>query len=194
MRLSKKTAVMLLAVAMLSAGSSTAMAQRNGGGGDGGGGGGGGGGDGGGREKVTICHRTHSDRNPWRKITISENALDAHERHGDTFPDADGDCPGRDIPDDGDGNGNGGGGHDGDGHDHDGDGHDHDGDFEASCSVSQDNGSDNSTGDAAQSGLINVNNIALQGLNLDILGNLLCRGNFLNDLTAGILGTAIGGS
>jgi hypothetical protein len=194
---------MLLAVAMLALGSSSAMAQRGGGDG-GGGGGGGGGGDGGGRGKVTICHQTHSDRNPWVKITVSEHALDAHERHGDTFPDADGDCPGRDIPDQ-DGNGN--NGHDGDGHEgnghdgHDGDGHDgHDGDGDdgdngdASCSVSQDNASDNSTGTTTQSGLINLNNIVLTGNNLDVLGNLLCQADFLNDLTVGLLGTAIGDS
>jgi hypothetical protein len=73
-------------------------------------------------------------------------------------------------------------------------GGDDDGDGEAAdCSTSQDNGSDNSTGDSAQDGLVNLNNVALQGLNLDVLGNLLCGGNFLNDLTAGVLGTAIGG-
>ncbi len=205
MRLSKKTAVMLLAVAMLALGSSSAMANRGGGDDDGGGnGGGGGGGDGRGRDKVTICHRTHSERNPWVKITISERALDAHERHGDTFPDADGDCPGRDIPDDDNGNGGGngkGGDHDnGDDGDHDnGDDGDHDngddGDHEAdSCSVRQDNDSDNATGASTQSGLINLNNIALQGNNLDVAGNLLCQADFLNDITVAVLGTAIGDS
>lgn len=185
---------MLLAVAMLALGSSSAMAQRGGGDGGGGGGGGGdgGGGDGGGgRGKVTICHRTHSDRNPWRKISISRNALDAHERHGDTFPDRDGDCPGRDIPDD-DNNGHhddDNGHHDDDGH-HGNDGHHRD----ASCSVRQDNGSDNSTGRTVQSGLINLNNIALQGNNLDVAGNLLCQADFLNDITVAVLGTAIGDS
>ena len=208
MRLSKKTAVMLLAVALLALGSSSAMAQRGGGDGDGGGNGGGDGGD---RGKVTICHRTHSERNPWRKITISERALDAHERHGDTFPDQDGDCPGRDIPDDdGNGNGDGDNGHDGDddnGHDGDDNGHggdhdddgdrgngDHDDDEADSCSVRQDNDSDNSTGETSQSGLININNIALQGNNLDVAGNLLCQADFLNDLTVAVLGTAIGDS
>ncbi|MGH9035051.1 MAG: hypothetical protein ACRD0O_04750, partial [Acidimicrobiia bacterium] len=45
-----------------------------------------------------------------------------------------------------------------------------------SCSTSQSNDSDNSTGDTSQSGLININNIALQGNHLDVLGNLLCQG------------------
>ena len=33
--------------------------------------------------KVTICHATGSESNPYVEITISENALDAHLRHGD---------------------------------------------------------------------------------------------------------------
>lgn len=62
-----------------------------------------------------------------------------------------------------------------------------------SCSTSQSNDSTNSTGDTSQSGLININNVAVQGLNLDVLGNLLCHGVFLNDVVAGILGFAEGG-
>jgi hypothetical protein len=58
----------------------------------------------------------------------------------------------------------------------------------ASCSTSMENSSDNSTGTSQQSGLINVNNIALQGLNLDLLGNLLCQGVFLNDVVGSVLG------
>ena len=40
--------------------------------------------------KVTICHKTHSVKNPWVQITISRNALPAHLAHGDltTLP-----CP-----------------------------------------------------------------------------------------------------
>jgi hypothetical protein len=35
--------------------------------------------------KVTICHHTHSAKNPFVTITVSENALPAHLRHGDTI-------------------------------------------------------------------------------------------------------------
>ena len=63
----------------------------------------------------------------------------------------------------------------------------------AACSTSQDNGSDNETGDSGQGGLVNLNNIVLQGDNLDVAGNLLCGGNFLNDIVAGVLGSAEGG-
>jgi hypothetical protein len=70
---------------------------------------------------------------------------------------------------------------------------DHDAKSADSCSTSQENESTNETGDSAQSGLINLNNIALQGNNLDVLGNLLCSGVFLNDIVAGVLGFAEGG-
>ena len=36
--------------------------------------------------KVTICHRTHSKKHPWVVITISNTAVKAHLRHGDTTP------------------------------------------------------------------------------------------------------------
>ena len=62
-----------------------------------------------------------------------------------------------------------------------------------SCSTSMSNDSTNSTGDSSQSGLININNVAVQGNNLDVLGNLLCQGVFLNDIVGGVLGFAEGG-
>jgi hypothetical protein len=62
-----------------------------------------------------------------------------------------------------------------------------------SCSTSMSNDSTNSTGDSSQSGLININNVGVQGNNLDVLGNLLCQGVFLNDVVAGVLGFAEGG-
>jgi hypothetical protein len=39
--------------------------------------------------KVTICHHTHSQKNPFVTITVSEHALPAHLKHGDTV----GPCP-----------------------------------------------------------------------------------------------------
>src|SRR6266496_5253168 len=35
--------------------------------------------------KVTICHHTHSQKNPFVTITVSEHALPAHLGHGDTI-------------------------------------------------------------------------------------------------------------
>jgi hypothetical protein len=36
--------------------------------------------------KVTICHHTHSQKNPFVTITVSQNAVAAHVRnHGDTI-------------------------------------------------------------------------------------------------------------
>src|SRR3954466_6892786 len=35
-------------------------------------------------KKVTICHRTHSKKHPFHTITVSQNALKAHLKHGDS--------------------------------------------------------------------------------------------------------------
>jgi hypothetical protein len=44
-------------------------------------------------KKVTVCHRTHSKKHPWVKISISTHALKAHLRHGDFVVDATHPCP-----------------------------------------------------------------------------------------------------
>lgn len=43
--------------------------------------------------RVTICHQTGSESNPWVEITISDNALSAHLAHEDLFPVPAGGCP-----------------------------------------------------------------------------------------------------
>jgi hypothetical protein len=57
--------------------------------------------------KVTICHGTASEQNPYELITVDESALEGHFGHDgpggesghgknsnpDVFPDADGNCP-----------------------------------------------------------------------------------------------------
>jgi hypothetical protein len=48
--------------------------------------------------KTTICHRTHSQKNPFVVITVSNNALPAHAAHGDTLVGPGGTCPGPPIP------------------------------------------------------------------------------------------------
>jgi len=40
--------------------------------------------------KTTICH---SAGHKYVEITVSNNAVPAHMRHGDTMPDEYGDCP-----------------------------------------------------------------------------------------------------
>jgi hypothetical protein len=51
--------------------------------------------------KVTLCHATGSETNPYVEITISENALPAHLRHQDgedIYPVPAGGCPSTSIP------------------------------------------------------------------------------------------------
>ena len=43
-------------------------------------------------DRITICHRTASERNPFVAITISASALEAHLAHGDFF--GQGECQG----------------------------------------------------------------------------------------------------
>ena len=50
--------------------------------------------------KVTICHATGSETNPYVLITVSENAVPAHTRHqdGEDIVNPTGDCPSSAIP------------------------------------------------------------------------------------------------
>jgi hypothetical protein len=50
--------------------------------------------------KVTICHATGSETNPFVRITVSENALPAHTRHqdGEDIVNPQGDCPSSAVP------------------------------------------------------------------------------------------------
>jgi hypothetical protein len=51
-------------------------------------------------KKVTICHRTASDQNPYVRIRVSERAVKAHRRHPpkhgrrDVIPAPQSGCPG----------------------------------------------------------------------------------------------------
>src|SRR5206468_1896234 len=51
-------------------------------------------------DKITICHATGSESNPYTEITISENALKGHDGHqGDIVPAPAGGCPGAESKD-----------------------------------------------------------------------------------------------
>ena len=65
-----------------------------------GGGGGGGGGQGNEHGKVTICHATGSETNPYVLITVDEHALKAHMSHqdGQDIVNPTGPCPGATVP------------------------------------------------------------------------------------------------
>lgn len=48
--------------------------------------------------KVTICHKTSSETNPWVRIVISANAAHKHvEHHDDVFLEGDVACPGPSV-------------------------------------------------------------------------------------------------
>lgn len=44
--------------------------------------------------KVTICHATGSETNPYVEVTVSENGLNGHDGHDDLVPAPAGGCPG----------------------------------------------------------------------------------------------------
>ncbi|WP_034386478.1 hypothetical protein [Deinococcus sp. YIM 77859] len=62
-----------------------------------------------GNDKVSLCHRTGSETNPYVSIMVSRNALNAHGEHGDVSASADGSCPTGPATSAGGGNTNGGG-------------------------------------------------------------------------------------
>jgi hypothetical protein len=49
--------------------------------------------------KITICHATSSETNPYNEITISVNGLNGHGKHaGDIIPAPEGGCPASQVP------------------------------------------------------------------------------------------------
>ena len=45
------------------------------------------------KDKITICHATGSEKNPYVKIEVSANAMNGHEHHPDDIIGVTGDCP-----------------------------------------------------------------------------------------------------
>jgi hypothetical protein len=43
--------------------------------------------------KVTLCHKTHSQKHPWVKISVGAPAVKAHLRHGDFVVTPTAPCP-----------------------------------------------------------------------------------------------------
>ncbi|SRR6266508_238861 len=43
--------------------------------------------------KVTVCHKTKSQKHPYVKIRVNGNAVRRYLKHGDVLPAADGSCP-----------------------------------------------------------------------------------------------------
>jgi hypothetical protein len=43
--------------------------------------------------KVTVCHKTHSAKNPWVQISVSNKSLPAHLKHGDFIVTTTTPCP-----------------------------------------------------------------------------------------------------
>jgi hypothetical protein len=121
--------------------------------------------------KVTICHATGSETNPYQRINVSENAAEAHDHHQhdeDLFFEDDDNtepCP-TTPPTEPPGGGNG-------------------DDDDADCSAESESGDSTQS----QSGLVNVGNINL-GLN-NLLGNAFCQS--LNGLAVAVIGDALGG-
>ena len=43
--------------------------------------------------KITVCHKTHSQKHPWVEIRVSSASWPAHQRHGDFLVTPNAKCP-----------------------------------------------------------------------------------------------------